>query len=178
MTARHLAEAELRRLAGEIADARRRLGELAREIASLDPGPQGDLARAPLALIAVDLHSYYTALESLLERILVAIEGKAPIGTAAHAEILRLATRPIEAVRPPLLDPTRLDALDELRRFRHFFRHAYALDLSHLKLRRALDPFAALHTGVDADLAGLLEFLHRLLDEIAGASTPGGRPGG
>ena len=66
MTARELAESDLQALRAEIEDAGRRLAELATEIASIHPGDAGDPPRPTLALIAVDLHSYYTIVESVL----------------------------------------------------------------------------------------------------------------
>jgi hypothetical protein len=156
VTARELAGADLRTL----------IGDLAAEIANKDLGPKADPPREVLALLAVDLHSYYTALESLVERVLVAVEGRTPGGPASHAALLREASRAIEGVRPSLFPPERIDGLDELRRFRHVFRHAYALDLRHDKMRRALDPFPAVHAGLSSDLDALIAFLRRLIDEI------------
>lgn len=165
MTGAELALARIRKLAAEIRDAQRRLEDLAAEIVSLDPGA-GHPSRPVLALIAVDLHSYYTTVEGLLERIIAGLEGDVPSGANAHAELLRLATLPIEGIRPAIVSPERFDALDELRKFRHFFRHAYALELRHDKLRRALDPFAALHAGFGTDLHALLRFLDGLAAEL------------
>jgi len=167
VTARELAEGELRSLVVEIEDARARLDRLAAEIAALDTGPTAAPDRATLALIAVDLHSYYTILESLIERIVMALEGRLPPGPATHTELLRCAVRPLPGVRPAILDGSATDALDELRRFRHFFRHAYALDLRFDKLRRALDPFRTLHGTVSGDLARFTTFLTQLTEELA-----------
>ena len=166
MTARELAEGDLRSLVVELEDARARLDRLAAEIASLDTGPAAAPNRATLALISVDLHSYYTILESLIERLAVTLEGRLPPGPATQTELLRSAVRPLPGVRPAILDGSALDALDELRRFRHFFRHAYALDLRFDKLRRVLDPFGALHGTVSADLARFTAFLTKLIEAL------------
>lgn len=169
MTPRELAEGDLRSLVAEIDDARGRLDRLAAEVASLDPGPSAAPERATLALISVDLHSYYTTLESLIERIIMTMEGRLPPGPATHTELLRCAIRPLPGVRPAILDRSAAEALDELRRFRHFFRHAYALDLRFDKLRRALDPFRTLHGTISTDLTRFSTFLIGLAGEISRA---------
>lgn len=162
-----LARAEIIALLAELGDARRRLGLLADEVVRIDPGPDATADRGTLAIVAIDLHSYYTTIESLLERIMVALEGAAPTGPAAHTELLRHAQRALPSLRPAILSSAQREDLDELRRFRHFFRHAYALELRQDKLRRALDPFAGLHRRVDDDLAAFGAFLGSLLDELA-----------
>jgi len=105
-----------------------------------------------------------------VERVVVTLEGRLPPGPSTHAELIRCAVRPLPGVRPAILDGSTTDALDELRRFRHFFRHAYALELRLDKLRRALDPFRALHGTVSADLARFTAFLGDLAEELARGS--------
>jgi hypothetical protein len=166
VTARELAHVELAALLSEIDEARHRMAALAEEIGNVDPGGDGDPSRAILALLAVDLHSWYSALESLLERILAAVDGSTPTGKALHAELLRQASRPLEGIRPAILAPQRFADIDELRKFRHFFRRAYALDLRHDKLRRSLEPFVHVHRDIDADLAQFADFVRKLIDEL------------
>jgi hypothetical protein len=97
---------------------------------------------------------------------MITLEGEAPKGSGMHAELLRAAMLSIEGVRPALFAAERFDALDELRKFRHFFRHAYALELRHDKLRRVLDPFPSLHAGLANDLRAFLLFLDGLASEL------------
>jgi len=161
-----LAAAGLRVLLGEIATTRGMLARLREEIARVDPGADASPPREVLALLAVDLHSWYTALESLLARILGAFEGSPPEGESSHALILRASLRPIEGVRPAVLRAELRDDLDEIGRFRHFFRHAYALELRADRLRRALAPFAAAATGVEADLLCFEQAVRQIVAEI------------
>jgi hypothetical protein len=165
-----LAAAELRVLLGEIATTRVMLSRLRDEIARVDPGPDASPPREVLALLAMDLHSWYTALESLLARILGAFEGALPEGESSHALILRAALRPIEGVRPAVLRAELRDDLDEIRRFRHFFRHAYSLELRADRLRRALEPFATAATGVEADLLRFEQAVRDFVAEIDAVS--------
>lgn len=168
MTGRELATGELAELVEEIRATRRRLQDLLGEIRQIVPTAGVPPPRPVLALLAVDMHSYYTALETLLTRLLVGIEGRAPQGESAHAQLLREACRSVEGVRPALLAPDLRDTVDELRRFRHFFRHAYALELRHDRLRIALDPLLSRGDDIDSSLASVEAFVRSLIDQLRG----------
>jgi hypothetical protein len=92
--------AALARLRGEMADdrvamARRRsdLGEALRRLAH-DPS---DLAA--IALEAWALHGWYTALESLIERVARQLDAEVPAGDRWHRELLAQATVDVLGVR-------------------------------------------------------------------------------
>jgi predicted nucleotidyltransferase len=123
-------------LAREIETARSLLRQLADEVDAVQHRHPELVPREALALIAVDLHSYYTKLEALLERILVSFEGQVPRGESGHAGLIRIACMVVPGVRPNIVRADIRGSLDELRKFRHFFRHAYALDLRSDKLAR------------------------------------------
>lgn len=166
MTGAMLASNDLRLLLAEIATARTLLGQLAAEVDSVRQRYPGVISREALALIAVDLHSYYTKLESLLERILVSFEGRAPRGESGHAGLLRVAILAIPGIRPAIFGEQTREALDELRKFRHFFRHAYALDLRSDKLERVLAFFISGHPAIDLDLQGFVTFVETTIAQL------------
>ena len=166
MSPKELAATTMRVVLSELAEVRGRLQDLAAEIASESSVAGAAPSRPTLALLAVDLHSYYTLLEGLIQRLVLALEGDAPRGPASHVALARHAMRPVEGVRPALVAPERAASMDELRRFRHFFRHGYALDLRYDRMRGALDVFADLHAGLLADLDRLEAFLRDLIAEI------------
>jgi hypothetical protein len=118
--------------------------------------------------IAIDLHSYYTKLEGLLERILISFEGQAPRGESGHVGLLRVAGLAITGVRPAIFGEQTREALDELRKFRHFFRHAYALDLRADKLARVLDPFGPGHPLIDRELQTFASFIETTVAQLEG----------
>jgi hypothetical protein len=102
MTGATLASSDLRLLLAEIATVRNLLAQLAAEVEDVRQRYTGIIPREALALIAIDLHSYYTKLESLLERILVSFEGQTPRGESGHAGLLRVAALTIPGVRPSI----------------------------------------------------------------------------
>ena len=170
MTGAKLASGDLRLLLAEIATARPLFAQLAAEIESVRQRHPTVIPREALALIAVDLHSYYTKLEALLERFLVSFEGQAPRGESGHAGLLRVAALAIPGVRPPIFSDQTREVLDELRKFRHFFRHAYALDLRADKLARVLDPFIPGHPMIEHELQAFASFIESVVTQLEGTS--------
>lgn len=60
----------------------------------------------------------------------------------------------------------RSSGLEELRRFRHFFRHAYALDLRVDKLDTVLVLFLPARHAIDLDLQAFVQFIEALLAQL------------
>ena len=74
------------------------------------------------------LHNFYSAFEQLFEEVARFFENQ--IDEARyHADMLRRMQLEIQGIRPALLSTETAANLDELRRFRHLFRHAYTADL-------------------------------------------------
>lgn len=86
-------------------------------------------------VVAASLHHYYSAIESLLERAMRAFGHALQAGPRWHMELLTLAATDVGETRPAVLGPASVGLLRELLAFRHFFRHAYAVDWDHDRLR-------------------------------------------
>jgi len=78
--------------------------------------------------IAYQIHNLYGAYEQLFETAANFFENQIE-GARYHADLLRRMKIEIEGMRPALLSESTYRLLDELRRFRHFFRHAYGVEL-------------------------------------------------
>jgi len=87
-----------------------------------------DVRQEEIVFVAYLLHNLYSACESLLRRIAVAFEN-ALSPDSWHEQLLRRMTLDIPAVRPAVIDAALKKQLDALRKFRHFFRHGYAVRL-------------------------------------------------
>jgi hypothetical protein len=72
----------------------------------------------------------------------------------------------IPGIRPAIFAEHVREALDELRRFRHFFRHAYALDLRADKLERVLATFLPGHPNIDLDLQAFVRFIEATVTQL------------
>lgn len=108
--------------------------------------------------LAYQLHNLYGACEQLFELIARAFENRID-GARYHVDLLRRMKVEIAGVRPALLTGELAAALNELRGFRHFFRHAYDADLDAERVTaltgKALGLRNALRAAVDRFLARL-----------------------
>ena len=75
------------------------------------------------------LHNLYSAFEQLFETVAHFFENQVE-GERYHTDLLRRMKLEIEGIRPALISDEAFTLLDELRRFRHFFRHAYTAELN------------------------------------------------
>ena len=133
------------------------------------PEPLGPEAAAYLA---VKLHAWYTAFESILERIARVVESGLPGGPSYHQDLLRGMALPLAVVRPAVLNPARLGDLAELLAFRHFFRHAYAVALDEAELRSHAARLERTHPGVREDLRGFEQVVLGWIQKLEDAATP------
>ena len=84
------------------------------------------------------LHNLYGAFEQLFEEVARFFENR--IDEARyHSDLIRRMQLEIRGIRPALLSEATASDLDELRRFRHLFRHAYAMDLDPAKVAELAD---------------------------------------
>ena len=94
------------------------------------PGDDGELSDPREGIVTgYYLHNLYNAFESIFRLVAEAFENDVPDPTRWHRLLLERMGREIEGVRPRLLSDGSVQALDELRRFRHLFRHLYQADL-------------------------------------------------
>ena len=124
-------------------------------------------ARPVLALVAVDLHDYYTAAEALFERVARPVDGDVPSGLDSHRELLEQMAADVPPVRPAVLSDDQRRWLHELRTFRHFFRHAYSVGLDPARLREHADRLLVRHPGLLEALQRFLAFIEETRDALA-----------
>lgn len=79
--------------------------------------------------LAYKLHNLYCAYEDLFEIVAKFFENRIEDPARFHIEILRRMMINIEGVRPSLVSEESYVYLNELRGFRHVFRHAYTFEL-------------------------------------------------
>ena len=79
--------------------------------------------------LAYKLHNLFSAYEDLFKMIAKFFENQLEDFTKYHTGLLKRMLIQIEGVRPNLLSESSYKILDELRGFRHVFRHAYGYEL-------------------------------------------------
>ncbi len=84
---------------------------------------------AYLESLAYQLHNLYSAFEGLCKLVADSFENRIEERAHYHRELLWRMKISIEGVRPALLSEESFQLLNSLRAFRHFFRHAYSIEL-------------------------------------------------
>lgn len=109
--------------------------------------------------LAYLLHNLYCALEDLFQEIAKSFENRVEDPGKYHRELLKRMSIEIPGIRPKLLSEKSLVLLDELRGFRHIFRHAYDYELSPEKVGALKKKMMAGWRSVENDLETFSHFL-------------------
>ncbi|MDI6751349.1 MAG: hypothetical protein QME07_00595 [bacterium] len=75
--------------------------------------------------LAYKLHNLYSAYEDMFKLIISFFENQIEGVAKYHIDLLKRMLVKIEGIRPNLLSEESFKILDEMRGFRHLFRHAY-----------------------------------------------------
>jgi len=147
----------LARLVREVEPDRQALDRLHAELQAYAPRLRSDPADRPLqALVAIDLHDYYTAAETLFERVARLLDGDVPGGDRWHRDLLQQMATDLLPVRGALLRGEDLPWLEDLLKFRHFLRHAYAVTLGAAPLLARADDVQRRHPHLVAAVDALM----------------------
>lgn len=92
-----------------------------------------------LESLAYQLHNLYCAYEDLFKIVAKNFENNIDDKTRYHIELLKRMTLKISGIRPNLISENTFKLLDNLRSFRHFFRHAYTYELDYKKVKFVLE---------------------------------------
>jgi len=106
---------------------------------------------------AFHIHNYYSAAEDLLKIVAAAFENNIEDASRWHSELINRMTLDIEGVRPRLLSDDTAVLLHRLRSFRHFFRHAYRVDLDGVEIQANVERVQQVHPLLMADAARFLD---------------------
>ncbi len=118
-------------------------------------------AVAEVDSMGYQLHNLYGAFEQLFEEVARFFENRID-DAKYHADLIRRMQLEIRGIRPALLSEATASDLDELRRFRHLFRHAYTMDLDPAKVAGLADKVPGIRSAFEQDFE---RFLTRLRPE-------------
>ena len=95
-------------------------------------------SKSKLESLAYQLHNLYCAFEDLFKIIVDFFDNTVEEKGRYHVELLRRMSISIRGIRPALLSNEGYRLLDNLRAFRHFFRHAYTYEMDLRKIKIVL----------------------------------------
>ena len=84
------------------------------------------------------LHNLYCGFEDLFKLIAGYWENHVSENGAYHIQLLKRMLLSIEGIRPAVLSEKSFQELNEIRGFRHVFRHAYSYGLDDERVRHLL----------------------------------------
>ncbi len=121
-----------------------------------------DTSKDELIVIAYYLNNLYSAFESIFRNVATTFENSIDSASGWHSQLLERMSLDLRPLRPNLITESTLPALDELRRFRHLFRHAYVIRLDARRLRLVWENAIEIRQEMDENLAKFLQFLNSL----------------
>ena len=121
-----------------------------------------------VAAVSFEIHNYYCVSENLMRRVATAFEN-ALDPREWHRQLLSRMSLEIEAVRPALIDAALRQKLDELRKFRHFFRNAYDRRLDPLRVAEVLEDCMEVHRAWIPSIQRFQGWLGELAQRFMGA---------
>lgn len=110
---------------------------------------------------AYHIHNYYSAVEDLLKIVATAFENNIDDPSRWHSELIDRMTLVIEGVRPRLLSDETATLLHRLRSFRHFFRHAYRVELDSTEIQANVERVQQVHPLLLTDAAIFLAVIEQ-----------------
>ena len=108
---------------GDLADLARVVRAI-QETAQALPSPEEPSHKDEAALGAF-VHSFYNGVENVLKRLAQEVDRSVPTGEGWHRALLRRMAAEVPGVRPAVLRPNTVAALEPYLGFRHFFRHSF-----------------------------------------------------
>lgn len=109
--------------------------------------------------VALNLHSFYSGIERIFERIAVTIDDTMPSGANWHQELLYQMTFEVPDIRPAVISLAVKEQLEEYRGFRHIVRNIYAYRFDPEKVNNLVTGLTSLFPIFVAELNSFAAFL-------------------
>jgi len=156
---------EFNLLKAEIDAQVKEIDKIYKEIEDRQQG--AEQSRPRLESLGYQLHNLYCAFEDLFKIVARCFENQVKDISQYHKELLRRLSLCVEGVRPRLISEESYREMDELRAFRHFFRHAYSYELHYEKLKIPLNCARRLQGLYKRDIAQFLNAVEKELNSLS-----------
>ena len=110
------------------------------------------------------VNQIYSGFERILKNVDVIFENSI-VDLDWHKSLLEKMALNIEGIRPSVISKKTSSLLNELRGFRHFFRHAYDVDIDKRKFGIVADSIIELENLYKSDFEKFIQFLDKLIEE-------------
>jgi hypothetical protein len=136
------------------------LARARRELVSIERlASDREIDERTLWALAGHLQALYTGWETIIRRVLEKFDGLPDEGPDSHVRLLQQSILDVPTVRPPILRPETAADLHPYRAFRHFFRHAYGVDLEWNRMASKVESAGAVLASFEGDVRQFIAFL-------------------
>lgn len=112
--------------------------------------------------VALNLHSFYTGTERILEEIAKKVDGSVPDGAGWHRDLLMQMSSELSLIRPAVISRGTRYCLDEYRGLRHIVRNIYTFNLRPSRLRELVGELPQCYSSLRSDVDDFCLFLNEL----------------
>ncbi len=109
--------------------------------------------------VAVNLHSFYSGIERILEAIADSIDEAKPTGDNWHRALLQQMTLSLPGLRPAVISQVTVELLDKYRGFRHVVRNIYTYNFVPQKVEDLVITLPPTFQAVNDELKIFASFL-------------------
>jgi hypothetical protein len=109
--------------------------------------------------VALNIHSFYSGLERVFEKISSVVDGALPQGINWHQELLSQMALEIPNIRPAVISEKTRVLLEPYRGFRHVVRNVYTYKIMPEKMKPLAKGIRPLFKQVEKELTGFSRFI-------------------
>jgi len=109
--------------------------------------------------VALNIHSFYSGIERIFERISSAVDGSLPQGINWHQELLNQMAIEIPKVRPAVISEKSRELLEPYRGFRHVVRNVYTYHIMPDKMKPLAKSIRPVFKQVEKELSAFSRFI-------------------
>lgn len=143
-------------LVGYLSNQMELLRRILKEVEDTNPS-----SKEKTSHLAYLLHNLYCALEDVFQEIAKTFENRIEDPSKYHRELLNRMQLDVPGIRPKLLSRESRLVLDELRGFRHIFRHAYDYELNPDRVKSLKHTMLAHWKRIEKDVGVFTGFLQK-----------------